>query len=110
MADAQSEYLPEIFEQFRRDFPRVAAAYRELSGTLHEAGPLDEKSRRLVKLAISVGCESEGAVRSHVRQALDEGISQAEIEHVVMLGLTTAGLPRTIAALKWAREVLQART
>jgi 4-carboxymuconolactone decarboxylase len=107
--DSQSEYLPEIFEQFRRDFPQVAAAYRELSGTLHEAGPLDRKSRRLVKLAIAVGCGSEGAVRSHVRKALDEGVSQAEIEHVVMLGLTTAGFPKTIAALKWTREVLQAR-
>lgn len=109
MPDSQSEYLPEIFEQFRRDYPDVAAAYRELSSTLHAAGPLDQKSRRLVKLAISVGCESEGAVRSHVRRALDEGISQAEIEHVVMLGLTTAGFPKTIAALKWTREVFGAR-
>ena len=109
MAEPHPDYLPEIFEQFRRDFPEVAAAYRELSGALHDAGPLDQKTRRLAKLAISVGCESEGAVRSHVRKALDEGIARAEIEHVVMLGLTTAGFPKTIAALKWTREVLQAR-
>jgi alkylhydroperoxidase/carboxymuconolactone decarboxylase family protein YurZ len=104
-----AEYLPEIFEQFRRDFPEIAEAYRTLSGTLHEAGPLDQRSRRLVKLALSVGCESEGAVRSHVRKGLDEGISREEIEHVIMLGLTTAGFPTTIAALKWAREVFEAR-
>lgn len=109
MAEPQPEYLPEIFEQFRRDFPDIAASYRELSGTLHEAGPLDRKTRRLVKLAISVGCESEGAVRSHVRKALDELITPAEIEHVVMLGLTTAGFPKAIAALKWTRDVFQAR-
>ncbi len=105
-----AEYLPEIFEQFRRDFPEVAAAYRHLAGTLHDAGPLDQKTRRLVKLAIAVGCESEGAVRSHVRQALDDEISQAEIEHVILLALNTAGLPKTIAALKWAREVVYARS
>jgi alkylhydroperoxidase/carboxymuconolactone decarboxylase family protein YurZ len=109
VAESQPDYLPEIFEQFRRDFPEIAAAYRELSGTLHDAGPLDQKTRRLAKLAISVGCESEGAVRSHVRKALDEGVSRAEIEHVVMLGLTTAGFPATIAALKWTREVFGAR-
>ena len=109
MADPQPEYLPEIFEQFRTDFPEVAAAYRELASTLHETGPLDRKTRSLVKLAISVGCEAEGAVRSHVRKALDDGISQAEIEHVILLALTTAGFPKTIAALKWCREVIQAR-
>ena len=69
-------YLPEIYEQFRSDFPEVARAYDALSGSLHEAGPLDQRSRRLVKLGIAVGAESEGAVRSHVRKALDEGIKR----------------------------------
>jgi alkylhydroperoxidase/carboxymuconolactone decarboxylase family protein YurZ len=102
-------YLPEIYEQFRADFPEVARAYDALSGSLHEAGPLDQRTRRLVKLGIAVGAEAEGAVRSHVRKALDEGISRQEIEQVVILGLTTAGFPTTIAALKWTREVIQSR-
>jgi 4-carboxymuconolactone decarboxylase len=102
-------YLPEIYEQFRTDFPGVAEAYDALAGKLHETGPLDQRSRRLVKLGIAIGAESEGAVRSHVRKALDEGISRKEIEQVIMLSLTTAGFPTTIAALKWAREVFQAR-
>lgn len=110
MADPRADYLPAIFEQFRGDFPEVAAAYRQLAGTLHDAGPLDQKSGRLVKLAIAVGGEAEGAVRSHVRQALDQGVTQAEIEHVIILALTTVGLPKTIASLKWCREVVQART
>ncbi len=109
MADSEREYLPEIFEQFRNDYPQVAAAYRDLASSLHEAGPLDRKTRSLVKLGISVGCESEGAVRSHVRKALDDGITQAEIEHAIMLAITTAGLPKAIAAFKWCREVIQAR-
>lgn len=103
------DHLPEIYEQFRRDFPALAQAYDGLSGALHEAGPLDQRARRLVKLGIAVGAESEGAVRSHVRKALDDGISRAEIEHAIALSLTTAGFPPMIAALKWAREVFQAR-
>ena len=102
-------YLPEIYEQFRTDYPELAQAYDALSGKLHEAGPLDQRTRRLVKLAAAVGAEAEGAVRSHVRKALEEGSSPEEIEHAILLSLTTAGFPAMIASLKWAREVFQAR-
>ncbi len=102
-------YLPEIYEQFRRDYPELATAFDSLSGRLHESGPLDARARRLVKLGIAVGAESEGAVRSHVRKALSEGMTSAEIEHAILLGLTTAGFPSMIAALKWAREVIDSR-
>jgi 4-carboxymuconolactone decarboxylase len=103
------DHIPEIYEDFRRDYPDLSAAYDALASSLHEAGPLDQKTRRLVKLGIAVGTESEGAVRSHVRKALGEGISRAEIEQTILLGLTTAGFPRMIAALKWAREVIGAQ-
>jgi 4-carboxymuconolactone decarboxylase len=100
-------YLPDIYEQFRADFPAVAAAYDALAGQVHETGPLDQRTRRLVKLGIAVGTEAEGGVRSHVRKALAEGISSAEIEHAILLSFTTVGFPAMIAALKWAREVLR---
>ena len=32
------------------------------------AGPLDQKTVRLVKLALAIGAKSEGAVHSHVRR------------------------------------------
>jgi len=101
-------YLPEIYEQFRSDYPQIAQAYDRLAGSLHEAGPLDQRTRRLVKLGIAVGAEAEGGVRSHARKALAEGVSASEIEQAILLSLTTAGFPAMIAALKWAREVLYA--
>ncbi len=36
----------------------------------HDAGPLGQRERRLIKLGIAVGAESEGGVRSHVRKLL----------------------------------------
>jgi alkylhydroperoxidase/carboxymuconolactone decarboxylase family protein YurZ len=103
------EYLPEIYEEFRRDYPTLARDQDAVGASLDEAGPLDGRSRRLVKLGVAVGAQSMGAVRSHVRRALDEGFTPAEIEHAVVLSLTTVGFPAMIAALKWTREVLQAR-
>jgi alkylhydroperoxidase/carboxymuconolactone decarboxylase family protein YurZ len=103
------DHVPAIYQQFRADYPDVATAYDALSGSLHEAGPLDARSRRLIRLAIAIGAESAGAVRSHVRKALDDGLSLAEVEHTVLLAATTIGLPGTIAALGWVREVNEAR-
>lgn len=104
------EYLPEIYEAFRRDYATLAESQDAVGASLDQAGPLDARSRRLVKLGVAVGAQSSGAVRSHVRRALDEGISPAEIEHAVILSLTSVGFPAMIAALKWVREVLHARS
>ena len=98
--------LPEPFQKLRQDHPRVHQAYEALATAAHEAGPLDERTRRLVKLGISVGARLEGAVRSHAWQARDVGINDAEMDHVVLLSLTTIGLPSTVAARTWVASAL----
>ena len=101
-----TEYLPEVYQLFSDRFPAVKQAFDALGAAEHEAGPLSEKERRLIKLGIAVGAESEGAVRSHVRKLLGIGTSEAEILHAIVLALTTVGFPATNAALGWAEEVL----
>lgn len=101
------DYLPEIYQQFKQRFPHVKEPFGALGAAEHDAGPLGEKERRLVKLGIAVGTESEGAVRSHVRKLLGIGATQEEILHTIVLALTTIGFPATNAALSWAEEVLE---
>jgi 4-carboxymuconolactone decarboxylase len=101
-----TDYLPEVYQHFSGRFPAVKEAFDALGAAEHEAGPLGEKERRLIKLGIAVGAESEGAVRSHVRKLLGVGASQEEILHAIVLALTTIGFPATNAALGWAEEVL----
>jgi len=98
--------LPEPFQKLRQDHPKVHQAYEALAKAAHESGPLDERTRRLVKLAISVGARLEGAVRSHAWQARDVGVSDAEMNHVVLLSLTTIGLPSMVAARTWVASAL----
>ena len=98
--------LPQPFQDFNKNFPRVAEAYEALATAAHDAGPLDERTRRLVKLAIAIGGRLEGAVRAHARQAKASGVSEAELDHVVLLALTTLGLPSTVAARTWIRDEL----
>jgi 4-carboxymuconolactone decarboxylase len=100
-------YLPDIYQEFKQEFPDIAAAYEELAVKCHSWGPLDEKTRRLIKLGIAMGTNSEGGVRSHARRALEEGITVDEIRHAVMLAFTTTGFPTMIAAMKWVDEVIE---
>jgi alkylhydroperoxidase/carboxymuconolactone decarboxylase family protein YurZ len=100
-------YLPDIYKSFNNDHPDVAKLLGDLSEMCNDAGPLDKRTQHLVKLGIAIGLESDGAIRSHVRRALQEGVADKEIEHVLLLALTTAGFPTMIAAYKLAHEVLE---
>jgi len=99
-------YLPNIYKEFQQQFPEIAKAYDELALKCHGWGPLDEKTRRLIKLGIAIGLSSEGGVRSHARRALAEGVTTDELRHAVLLAFTTAGFPTMIAAMKWVDEVI----
>lgn len=99
--------LPKRFEKFQKDFPDVANAYEQIGKAVHKAGPLNDKTRALIKLAISTGARLEGAVHSHTRKALEVGCSKEEIMQTVMLALPTIGLPSTMAAMSWVEDVLE---
>lgn len=101
-------YTPHIYQQVRRDLPGVVDAYDALALQAQAAGPLGMRDQRLVKLGIAIGLESEGAVRSHVRRGLADGLSRGELLHAVVLAVTTAGFPAAVAAYGWALEVLDA--
>jgi 4-carboxymuconolactone decarboxylase len=103
-------YLPDIYQHFERAFPNVHAAHQELARSCYEAGPLEERTARLVKLGIAIGAQAEGAVRSHTRRALAEEMRPEELRHVGLLALTTIGFPHTVAGLGWIEEVIGSKS
>jgi 4-carboxymuconolactone decarboxylase len=103
-------YLPDIYQHFERAFPNVHAAHQELARSCYEAGPLEERTARLVKLGIAIGAQAEGAVRSHARRALAEDVRPDELRHVGLLALTTIGFPHTAAGLGWIEEVIGSKS
>ena len=101
----------EAFEMDVRDcdrevFVSVARAYDALGKVCAEAGPLDEKTRELIKLGMAIGGRLEGAVHAHARRALAAGASPADIRHVVAMAVPTVGFPTTVAAFTWVDDVL----
>ena len=70
-----------------------------------EAGPIDAKTRRLVKVALAIGAGLEGAVHSHVRRALAEGVPAEELKHIALLAMPTLGFPASLRALTWIEDL-----
>lgn len=98
---------PTRFQEFGKTYPAVMQAYEALGEATAEAGPLDGKTRALVKLAIAVGSWREGAVHSHTRRALGAGCTADEIRHVILLATTTLGFPSMMATMTWVDDILR---
>jgi 4-carboxymuconolactone decarboxylase len=96
---------PAPYLQLQHEQPELIAAYERFAAEAHEAGPLSDRERRLVKLAISLASPSEGATHSHARQALEAGIGIADLRHVAFLAATTIGFPAMMRALTWIMDV-----
>lgn len=97
---------PAVFTKFMEEFPEVGEAYNALGKAVREAGPLDEKTIALIKLAIAVGARLEGAVHSHARRAREAGWSREALRQTAMLSVTTIGFSSMMAALVWVEDVL----
>ena len=87
--------------------PDLWEAYGDLGAACAKAGPLDDRTRRIVKLALAVGNRSEGAVHSHVRRGIEEGLSPDALRHVALLAISTLGFARAMAALSWIDDILE---
>jgi AhpD family alkylhydroperoxidase len=99
--------LPKPFRQFQEEYPAVYQAYENLGAAVSQSGPLEQKTRELVKLGMSAAGGQESAVHSHTHRSLVAGATREEIEHAILLGITTIGFPRTMAALTWAKKAMQ---
>lgn len=99
------EKLPSRAGRLLSERPEMWRAYQAFGKACAEAGPLDARTQRLVKLALAVGARSEGAVHSHVRRGLAEGLEPDALRHVAYLAAPTLGFPAAVAALTWIDDL-----
>ncbi len=100
---------PKAYAEFKKRFPAVVEAYENLGKACHWQGPLDPKSRELIKLGIAIGSGMEGASRAHVRIAREAGATEDEIRHAALLATTTIGFPAMMRAMRWIDSELDGK-
>ena len=98
---------PQSYQDFIHRYPELGEAWDAIHRAGENAGPLDAKTQRLLKLAIGIGAKQRGAVGAAVRKGLAEGITVEEMEQVVALAAGAIGLPATVMAYGWVHDTAE---
>lgn len=73
--------------------------HEALGKEIHEKhGPLPEKTRWLIKVAISGASDHKTALETHILKAREAGASDEEILHALLLLIQTTGFPTFMEA------------
>ncbi|MDM8349226.1 carboxymuconolactone decarboxylase family protein [Pseudomonas sp. sp1636] len=96
----------ETYQRFRKQHPDYFDAVEALGKAVRNAGPLEQQVVQLVQLGAAAAIRSEGAVHSHVRRALEAGVTPEQIHHALLSLTSTIGFPTVVAALSWADDVM----
>jgi len=93
------EDIHDIFTKFKEDFPRVHSVHEALGKEIHEnSGPLPDKMRWLIKIAISGASHHPIALETHIMKAKEAGVADDEIKHALLLLIQTTGFPSFMEA------------
>lgn len=97
------------FEVFSQTFPDVTESYRAIKRDYGAEGPLDEKTKQLVQVAIMAAIGSQSGTQAYAERALDAGATDDEVRQTVLLVLGPAGMSRTGSGIHWVNEVIEKR-
>ena len=88
-----------IFTTFKKDFPDICKRHEALGKDIHEkTGPLHEKTRWLIKVAISGASGHALALETHIVRAREAGATEDEIKQTLLLLIQTTGFPTFMEA------------
>ncbi len=99
--------MPELLDNFKKEFPDAWQAYEKLKDACDQGGPLDHKTVELLKIGISTAMKHEGGVIAHISQAQKAGATKEEIYQAILIATGLAGFPAVLAAFAGARDRLQ---
>jgi 4-carboxymuconolactone decarboxylase len=91
--------IHEAYRVFKAELPELSQMIDATSHALHvEGGPLDERTRALLKVAVSAASGHQRALQTHLAAAREAGIGEPEIVHALLMLVTTCGFPTFMEA------------
>ena len=87
------------FKEFKKEFPAIYKGHEALGRMIHEeSGPLPEKIRWLIKIAVSGASGHALSLETHILKGRESGLTNAEIKHALLLLIQTTGFPTFMEA------------
>jgi 4-carboxymuconolactone decarboxylase len=100
------EDIHDIFTVFKEEFPLIHDRHEALGAEIHErSGPLPDKVRWLVKIAVSGASGHTLALETHIEKGIEAGLTDGEIKHALLLLIPTVGFPAFMEAYSVLRKM-----
>ena len=84
----------------------VYKSFVNMEQATYKDGALSKKQKELIAIGISVVINCESCMEWHIKQALDDGSTEDEINEAIEVGIEMSGGPATAAA-RFAMKVLK---
>jgi len=98
---------PRTLQEFEKLFPETWKAYTYFRDTCDHEGPIDPKTRELIKIGIEVARKRHGGLIAHLTRAQEAGAKKSEIYQAILLATPLIGLPDVLDAFHFVREHLK---
>ena len=85
---------------------KVYKAFVDMEQNTYQDGALSKKQKELIAIGISVVINCESCMEWHIKQAIDDGSSEAEILEAIEVGIEMSGGPGTASA-RFAMNVIE---
>jgi AhpD family alkylhydroperoxidase len=85
---------------------KVYQCFVDMEQSTYKDGKLGKKQKELIAIGISVVINCESCMEWHIKQALDDGVSVAEIIEAIEVAIEMSGGPGTVSA-RFAMNVLE---
>lgn len=93
-------------ELLKEQLPNVANAFGVLRDEATKDGVLSARTKRLMMVAVSVAQRCEPCIRTHVKAAVEMGVSRTEILEATGISILMAGGPAIAYTSTVVLEVL----
>lgn len=103
-----SRVIEKNLQYLMQNHGEIYEAYKAYGSLVHEkGGPLEEKTRWLIKVSLSADCQNPYSLKTHIKKALSSGCTPEEIEHAILLVGPTCGFPKMMNALLIFRQIVE---
>lgn len=92
-------------DDFNRPFEELVNQY--CFGEIWARPGLDRRTRSIVTLSMLTGLNRPNQIRAHVRGAISNGVTKAEIQELFLQAAIYCGVPAAVDSFRLAREVFQ---
>jgi len=92
----QTDAIDQRIGLLAKKAPKVFAAYGQLVQSVMNSGALDEKTKELMAVAISVSTRCEDCMLYHTRAAIKLGASEAEFIESLSVAIELGGGPSVV--------------